>query len=69
MFGRKPSPGEGDPVAKLMVDVETAAESLSRAVGAAREGVRGVSYEDWFLRKKIDENLFKAGLRVVSLES
>jgi hypothetical protein len=68
MFGRKPSPGEGDPVAKLMVDVEKAAESLSRAVGAARAGARGVSYEDWFLIKKINEGLFRVRMQVISME-
>lgn len=69
MFGKKPAPGDGDPVAKLVVDVEKSAESLTRAVKAAREGVRGVSYEDWFIRKKIDEELSKVGMRVSMLES
>lgn len=68
MFGKKPSPGECDPVAKLVVDVEKSAESLARAVKAAREGVRGVSYEDWFIRKKINEVLSKAGMKVTMLE-
>ena len=69
MFGKKPSSGECDPVAKLVVDVERAAESLSRAVGAAREGARGVSYEDWFLIKKINEGLSRVGMQVISMES
>ena len=68
MFGRKPSPGEDDPVAKLVLDVERAALTLARTVNAAREGARGVSYEDWFLRKKINEELSKVGMQVVSLE-
>jgi len=69
MFGKKPSFGECDPVAKLMVDVEKAAEVLAKAVKSAREGVRGVSYEDWFIKKKIDEGLSKVGMRVTMLES
>ena len=69
MFGKKPSSGECDPVAKLVVDVEKSADALARAVKVAREGVRGVSYEDWFIRKKIDEGLSKVGMRVSMLES
>ena len=33
---------------------------------AAREGVRGVTYEDWFIRKKIDEELSGVEMQVIS---
>jgi hypothetical protein len=69
MFGRKQSSSAVDPVAKLMLDVEKAAETLARSVNEARLGVRGVSYEDWFLRKKINEALSKVGMQVISMES
>ena len=68
MFGKKPAPGDGDPVAKLVVDVEKSADALARAVKAARDGVRGVSYEDWFIQKKINEWLSKVGMQVTKLE-
>jgi hypothetical protein len=68
IFDKKSSPNDGDPVTRLVLDVENASFILAKAVNAAREGVRGVSYEDWFLRKKINESLFKARMQVISME-
>ena len=69
MFGRKSSSSMPDPVAKLMDDVSKSGESMVQAVKAAREGIRGVSYEDWFIRKKINEELAKVGMQVIPLET
>jgi len=66
MFGKKPVSSGPDPVVKLMDDVVKAGEDMARAVRAAREGIRGVSYEDWFIRKKINEGLAGVGMQVIS---
>jgi hypothetical protein len=68
MFGEKPLPTDVDPVVRLLLDVERSATALAGAVNAARLGVRGVSYEDWFLLKKINEELSKAGMQAIPLE-
>lgn len=68
MFGKKSSSSTPDPVAKLMDDVSKSGESMAKSVKAAKEGIRGVSYEDWFIRKKINEELAKVGMQVVPLE-
>ena len=65
MFDKKPSPSS-DPVFKLIEDLSRAGASLARAVKAAREGVRGVTYEEWFIRKKIDEELAGVGMQVIT---
>jgi hypothetical protein len=66
MFGKKSSSDIPDPVYKLIEDLSRAGESLARAVKAAREGVRGVTYEEWFIRKKIDEELAGVGMQVIT---
>jgi len=54
-----------DPVSQLISDVQSAAEILAKAVAVARAGVKGVSYEDWYLCKVIGDELSKVGLREI----
>jgi hypothetical protein len=66
-----PKPPKGsinnDPVAKLIIDVQSAAELLAKAVVAAQVGIKGISFEDWHLRKVITEELSKVGMQAVPL--
>jgi len=52
-----------DPVSQLIIDVQSAADALSRAVALARTGTKGISYEDWYLRKVITESLAKVDMQ------
>lgn len=65
---KSPKPGiSNDPVAKLIVDVQSAAEFLAKAVVAAQVGAKGISFEEWHLRKVITEELSKVGMQVSDL--
>lgn len=61
---KSPTAGH-DPVFQLISDVQSAAEILAKVVVAARDGSKGVSYEDWYLCKVIGDELSKVGLREI----
>ena len=57
-----------DPVFQLIIAVHSAADALVRDVTLARTGVKGISYEDWYLCKVITESLSKVGMQVSPIE-
>ena len=57
-----------DPVSQLIIDVQSEADALTRAVTFVRTGAKGISYEDWYLCKVITESLSKVGMQVSPIE-
>ena len=57
-----------DLVSQLIIDVQSAADALAKAVDLARTGAKGVSYEDWYLRKVITESLSRVDMQAEPIE-
>ena len=62
----KPS-SNSDPVSQLIIDVQSAADALARVVALAKTGAKGISYEDWYLRKVITESLSEVGMQAAPI--